>query len=51
MASLEYTLKNCDLKRDRDKILNVSERLLRLAPGHKVALEYFQKAQAMPRQE
>ena len=51
IASLEFTLKNCDMKRDRDKILNTSERLLRLAPGHKVALEYFKKVQTMPRQE
>ena len=40
IASLEYLLKKCDVDKDRAKIYNLSERLLRIAPGNKLALEH-----------
>ena len=51
IASLEFCLKNSDLNREKDKILNQCDRLLRISPDNKIALEYRQKAQSLLKKE
>ena len=51
IVSLEFNLKNCNLKSDKDKIINKIERLLRLDPENKIALEYRNKIKNLRRQE
>jgi tetratricopeptide (TPR) repeat protein len=51
ILSLEFRLQNSDLSRERDKILNTADRLMRLSPGSRIALEYRQKVHAMQKKE
>lgn len=50
-ASLEFRLKNSDLNKEKDKILNMSDRLLRIAPENKIALEVRQKILSLKKKE
>ena len=51
IASLEFRLKNSDFNREKDKIFNMCDRLLRISPDNKIALECRRKAQSQQKKE
>ena len=51
ISSLEFRLKNSDFNKDKDKILDTSDRLLRISPDNKIALECRKTVLALQKKE
>ena len=48
ISALEHQLKNSDPQKTPDRVLNLYERLLRISPDNKIAVEYREKLKKSP---